>query len=78
MGTIGLMTKKKIKRRRRFSTFTKEGRELSAQKQKLFDAFPDAKERKIYLQTLIKELDRLIGGKQITNFQRKEKSLLWV
>lgn len=53
--------KKKIRKRKRlFNLRTAEGRQLSLHHQKLFDAFPEKKERQNYLKTMIKELDRMI------------------
>ncbi len=52
--------KKKIRKRKRpFNLQTVEGRQLSEQNQKLFDAFPNKADRQAYLKAMIKELDRL-------------------
>jgi hypothetical protein len=54
--------KKKIRKRKRtFNLQTEKGRQLAASNVKLFDAFPEKKERQNYLKAMIAELDRMIG-----------------
>jgi len=56
------MAKKKIrKRKRKFNLQTSEGKFLARENVKLFNAFPEKKERRNYLTAMIEELDRLIG-----------------
>jgi hypothetical protein len=55
-------SKKKIrKRKRQFNLQTAEGRQLALNNRKLFDAFPEKKERTNYLIALIANFDEMIG-----------------
>ena len=56
------MAKKKFpKRKRLFNLQTEEGTDLAFMNRKIFDAFPEKKERTNYLKAMIAEFDRMIG-----------------
>ena len=60
--------KKKIKRRRQFSTLTAEGQELAFLSFQLKEKIPNKQERLIYINTLHKELDD-----RIKKLEKEEK-----